>query len=318
MKERVPQLDFLKGFFILLVVIYHNHVISDFTSEILCAVHMPAFLIISGYLANVDKDVPSFCKGMLRLLVPYAIFETMYVVMLFLLGKVMNASNQIEELSPFVLLDKLFLNPEGTYWYLHTLIICTVMYYVVCHVLKLKSISALAVMGAALFGLSLVIGRLEMSNVIYFLMVVFIAMSGRGFVKVITPSALAVVPLILLIGFSDDFSRGTLAGVGIPIFSISLLLFAFDHCLPKVKKTFMYLGRNSLAMVIFSPIFTIICSRFIPYFKFDPTHLLFAIFSLVISVEGCMLCAWISDKLGFSRFLFYKEKFYASYKTISD
>ncbi len=317
MKERVPQLDFLKGVFILLVVIYHNHVIGEFTSQILCAIHMPAFLIISGYLANVDKDGPEFCDGLLRLIAPYLIFETLYVVMIFLLGKIMNTSNQIAELTPFVLLDKLFLNPEGTYWYIHTLIICTVVYYVVCHVLKLKEISALAVMGAILFGLSLVVGRLEMANVIYFLIGVFIAMSGRGFVKVIAPSVLAVVPLILLIGFSDDFRRGTLAGVGIPIFSISLLLFVFDHCMPKVKKTFMYLGRNSLAMVIFSPIFTIICSRFIPYFKFDPTHLLFAIFSLVITVEGCMLCAWISDKLGLSRFLFYKEKFYAPYKTIS-
>lgn len=82
----------------------------------------------------------------------------------------MNTSNQIEELSPLVIIDKLFLNPIGTYWYIHTMIICTTVYYVVRHVLKLKDISALALLGSALFLLSLVIGGgLKMSNVIFFL-----------------------------------------------------------------------------------------------------------------------------------------------------
>ena len=93
MKERVLQLDFLKGVFILLMVAFHNYVIGDGSehiSRLIYTVHMPAFLIISGYLANVDKDVPEFGKSMLRLIVPYTIFETMYIVMIFLLGKVMN------------------------------------------------------------------------------------------------------------------------------------------------------------------------------------------------------------------------------------
>ncbi len=212
MKERVHQLDFLKGVFILLMVAFHNFVIGDGSehiSQLIYTIHMPAFLIISGYLANVDKDVPEFGKSMLRLIVPYTIFETMYIVMIFLLGKVMNTSNQIEELSPLVIIDKLFLNPIGTYWYIHTMIICTTVYYVVRHVLKLKDISALAVMGSALFLLSLVIGGgLKMSNVIFYLIGTAIAMSGRSFVAVINPSVFALVPLCLLIVFADDYCRG--------------------------------------------------------------------------------------------------------------
>ncbi len=151
----------------------------------------------------------------------------------------------------------------------------------------------------------------------YFLIGVFIAMSARSFTTLITPSVFAVIPLVLLIRFSNDYSRGTLAGVAITILSMSLLLFMFDHCMLKVKKFFVYLGRNSLAIVVFSPIFTIVCSRFIPWFKFDPTALVFALVSLVITVTGCMLCAWISDKLRLSRFLFCKENFYVGYITIS-
>ncbi len=155
MKEREFQLDFLKGVFILLMVVFHNHVMGDvypFASQVIYTVHMPAFLIISGYLANVDKDAPTFCRGLLKLIVPYTIFETIYVAMIFLLGKVMNTSNQITDLSLFVLLKKLLLDPMGTYWYLHTLIICTIVYYVVCHVLKLKDISALAVVCEGVLG----------------------------------------------------------------------------------------------------------------------------------------------------------------------
>ena len=320
MKDRVLQLDFLKGIFIILMIVYHNHAIADsypLVAQILASVHMPAFLIISGYLANVDKELPIFCKGMLRLIVPYTIFEILYVVMIFLLGKVMNTSNQIPELSPLVILDKLLLNPIGTYWYIHTLIICTTVYYIVCHVLKFKNISALAVMGVTLFGLSLVIENLKIHNVIYFLFGVFIVMSGKNFISFITPSAFAIVPLCLLIRFSDDISRGTLPGVAITILSISFLLFVFDHCALNLKKILVYLGQNSLAIVVFSPVFTIVGNKLIPYFSFDQTRLVFTSVTLVITASGCMLCAWISDKIGLSRYLFCKKNFYVGYKTIS-
>ena len=317
MKERVLQLDFLKGVFILLMVAFHNYVIGDGSehiSRLIYTVHMPAFLIISGYLANVDKDVPEFGKSMLRLIVPYTIFETMYIVMIFLLGKVMNTSNQIEELSPLVIIDKLFLNPIGTYWYIHTMIICTTVYYVVRHVLKLKDISALAVMGSALFLLSLVIGGgLKMSNVIFYLIGTAIVMSGKSFMTVIKPSVLVVVPIILLVLFSDDYSRGTLSGAMITVLSISLLLFVFDHSAQTVKNFFAYLGRNSLAVVLFSPAFTVMSNKLIKYISFGPFQLLFTLVSIAITIAGCMLITWISDKLGLSRLLFCKERAYSKY-----
>ncbi len=99
----------------------------------------------------------------------------------------------------------------------------------------------------------------------------------------------------------------------ITVLSISLLLFVYDHSALIVKKFFAYLGRNSLAVVLFSPAFTMVSNKLIKYISFGPLQLLFALLSLVIAIAGCMLLTWISDKLGLSRFLFCKERAYSKY-----
>ena len=78
MSERIQQLDYLKGIFILLMVLFHLAPVYENYRVLQTAIytfHMSAFLIISGYLANIEKDVPNFCRGMLRLVVPYVVFE---------------------------------------------------------------------------------------------------------------------------------------------------------------------------------------------------------------------------------------------------
>ena len=48
--------------------------------------HMSAFLIISGYLANVNKMPLDFGNGLLRLVVPYVLFESLYILMQYFMG----------------------------------------------------------------------------------------------------------------------------------------------------------------------------------------------------------------------------------------
>ena len=83
-QERVHQLDYLKGIFILLMVIFHLAVIEQtypVLREAVYTFHMSAFLIISGYLANVDKQPMAFGKGLARIAVPYLLFEALYILM---------------------------------------------------------------------------------------------------------------------------------------------------------------------------------------------------------------------------------------------
>ena len=64
------------------------------------------------------------------------------------------------------------------------------------------------------------------------------------------------------------------------------------------------MGRNSLMLYVFSPIFTVLCKQLVPYLKFDPTGLLFLAVSLAICVTGSLLIAWLMDIVGISRFFF--------------
>ena len=67
--ERIKELDYLKCVFILLMIIFHLVYIGDkypYAKQIVYTFHMSAFLIISGYLANIRKKAMPFseqCSG---------------------------------------------------------------------------------------------------------------------------------------------------------------------------------------------------------------------------------------------------------------
>ena len=125
---RINQLDYLKCIVILLMIIFHLVYIVDkypYLKQVVYTFHMPAFFIISGYLLNVDKGVRSFCNTMLWMFIPYAVMETGYVCM----SSVLPVREKVEEVSLNIILYKIFVAPIGPYWYLHTLLICSLVYY---------------------------------------------------------------------------------------------------------------------------------------------------------------------------------------------
>ena len=317
-KERVLQIDYLKGIFILLMVLFHLALVEETYPVLRNAVytfHMSAFLIISGYLAHVDKEPEAFGKGLLRIAVPYLLFESLYILMQYFLGGSLGAHNAISSLSATGFVTRVLTLPTGPYWYLHTLVICTVIYWLVYRVLRLQGISGLALFGLALFGLSLVIEGWDWHNVIYFLIGIAIFRSGKSLLSVITPSFLAALPLIILFWFPENFNRGSLAGIAITVLVISLLLAIYPYCVNPLRSLLCYVGRNSLAIVVFSPVFTILTKQISPLFSFDHTAICFALVSLTFVVTCCLVSAWLVDKLRLSRFIFMRQDFYCSLKS---
>lgn len=316
MRERIHQLDYLKGIFILLMVTFHLAPIYENYPVLLAAVytfHMAGFLIISGYLANIEKDVPHFCQGIMRFVIPYVVFETIHILLVYLLGNTMHSNTSIESLTLVGVLDKILENPSNPYWYLHTLIISIVIYYVVYKVFRLKSMTAFILTGLILYGLTLFITRFHWVNVICFLIGVYISRSGRNFLEALPSSPLAVIPLCILFSFRENYHTGTFAGITITILVISFLLFTYDYVGSGIRRLLHYLGSNSLAILVFSPIFTVITKIAVPYFSFDPTAICFAVVALTFVVAGCLCCAWLSDKLHLSKYLFAKDQFYIKY-----
>lgn len=320
MKERIPQLDYLKGIFILLMVTFHLS-LTEQTYPVLCKAvytfHMSAFLIISGYLANVEKQPAEFARSVLRLAVPYVLFESLYILMEYLIGGSLGAHNAIGQLTATDFVVRIATMPTGPYWYLHTLVIGMTVYWLTYRVLRLQGIGGLAVMGLVLYGCSLVIEGLDWSNVIYFLIGVFIMRLGKSLVDVITPSWLASLPLVVLFWFPANYERGSLAGIAITVLVISLLLAIYPHCLRAARDVLCHVGRNSLAIVVFSPIFTVLTKQVSPLFDFDPTAVCFTIASLALVVAACLGCAWLSDRLALSRLVFFKKDFYSPYRHVA-
>ena len=157
--KRMDELDFLKAVFILLMVAFHLVYIGNkypYAKAVVYTFHMPGFLLISGYLANTQKTVRKFLRGMGRLLLPYLIMEGAYII----LAAFLPIREHIDSLTVGTFLQHLWLKPLGPYWYLHTLVICSVMYFAIMRLPLLanwmKWTFVLFAYGALAFGLHLI------------------------------------------------------------------------------------------------------------------------------------------------------------------
>ncbi|RGX87712.1 acyltransferase family protein [Bacteroides intestinalis] len=303
MEHRIKELDYLKSILILLMVAFHLVYIGDkypYIKQIVYTFHMPAFLIISGYLTNVQKDIRSFMRKLLWIFIPYLCLETGYVLM----SHILPVRENVPEISSSILLHKIFIKPLGPYWYLHTLIICSLLYYLTFRYTRMKTISQAILLGLGLFAVSYWGGIIVLANAIYFLAGVIIKQSKLPFIRIFQPSLLALVPMILLCCFPDNLNRGTLAGITITYLAIIISLYAHSYLSKGIRQCSYFIGRNTLVIFLFSPLFTILCKMFLSFLFFEPTGILFMIISVAITVSGCIIIAWSLDKLRFSRFFF--------------
>ena len=303
MEHRIKELDYLKSILILLMVAFHLVYIGDkypYIKQIVYTFHMPAFLIISGYLTNVQKDIRSFMKKLLWIFIPYLCMETGYVLM----SHILPVRENVPEISSSILLHKIFIKPLGPYWYLHTLIICSLLYYLAFRYTRMKIISQVIILGPGLFAVSYWGGIMVFANAIYFLAGVIIKQSKLPFIRIFQPSLLALVPMILLCCFPDNLNRGILAGITITYLAIIISLYAHSYLSKGISQCSYFIGRNTLVIFLFSPLFTILCKMFLSFLFFEPTGILFMIISVAITVSGCIIIAWSMDKLHFSRFFF--------------
>ena len=303
MEHRIKELDYLKSILILLMIAFHLVYIGDkypYIKQIVYTFHMPAFLIISGYLTNVQKDIKSFMRKLLWIFIPYLCLETGYVLM----SHILPVRENVPEISSSILLHKIFIKPLGPYWYLHTLIICSLLYYLTFRYTRMKTISQVILLGLGLFAVSYWGGIIVLANAIYFLAGVIIKQSKLPFIRIFQPSLLALVPMILLCCFPDNLNRGILAGITITYLAIIISLYAHSYLSKGIRQCSYFIGRNTLVIFLFSPLFTILCKMFLPFLFFEPTGILFMIISVAITVSGCIVIAWSMDKLHFSRFFF--------------
>lgn len=309
MRNRIHELDYLKCLFIILMIIFHlSHIGSKYpyAKSIVYTFHMPAFLLISGYLINVHKKPEIFLKAMAWIFIPYTIMEISYACM----SMLFPVWDGIKEISASVLLGKVLLDPIGPYWYLHTFILCGTTYYFVHTYLSSTPFIRLLVTSSLLLLFSYIFHLLTFANAFYFMAGTAIHLGKRPFLSCFPASFLAIIPLVFLCSQPENLNRGTLGGILITGLVISLSLYIYKHLPHTVKQASLFIGKNTLPILLFSPVFTALSKLFLPFFSFDPTGICFLCTATVITLYGSIFIAFCLDKACLSPFFFGKRYSY--------
>lgn len=314
-KKNINELDFAKGILIILMVLFHIELIENIYPMLKTAVyafHMAGFLVISGYLANTEKSTSVFLKDCMHILVPYIFFESIYIIFKYLLTGVLSISTYIEELTIKQLINYLLFAPEGPYWYLHTLIICLMIYYFVIRKIKLNINSSFIIIACIIYCLSLVISGFHWSNALYFITGAYLRSHNLKIEEIFPISGLTIIPLSFLYYTPGSYIEGSYSAFFITILVLSCFFWLYTHCLSWVRNFCIYLGKNTLSIVVFSPIFTITSKMFLKYFSFDSSGIIFAMITVAYVIIGSLISSKLCDITGISKLLFFKKKIYVN------
>lgn len=301
--ERIQEIDMAKGLLILLMVVFHLGLFNTkypHTTQIVYAFHMSGFLLISGYLFSVNKEPQKFLKSIYGVVVPYIVFEIIYLLGIGMLGKFMGASNTFDG-GVLSLLSKIAFSPSGTYWYLHTMAICLTVYYIVNRFV-MKGLSGILISSVILLVLSIGISGLRWEDIIYFILGVLFRNTNLVINEKLK-SPISILCFILIIVLANDISRYSIPGIGLTLTFLGFIFDLKDRIPKQISNFISYIGRNSLAIVLFSPLFTVATKFYAPFFAFDDSTILWTLFSLFLIVSLCLLCAILFDRLSLSRII---------------
>ena len=330
-KPRIDELDFLKFVFITLMIAFHLVYIGDaypVAKRLVYTFHMPGFLLVSGYLFNVNKSWESFWKTMLWIFVPYTIMESGYTM----IASLLPIREHIDRLTVGVLVDHIFLHPMGPYWYLHTLMICGICYYIAfkkpegrfSSVLKqekpLLPIKMLSLENQVLLGrftllalflllLSYGCGLLSIANAAYFLVGAIVRQAVGNF-RLAFPARWWTLGLLLVWCIDPShYDRASFAGACLVFLVIGSLLWIYQLGIPQsLRKLFLFIGRNTLPLLLFSPIFTILAKYYQALLlRAEPTGIFFMVVSVILAIAGSYGITWLMDISGISKLFFGKK-----------
>lgn len=302
MKDRINEYDYLKSVFITLMVVFHLAYFGDshpYAKAVVYTFHMPAFLILSGYLANVGKPWRAMGRQLLWLFVPYAVMEAAYAAATCF----MDVRGGIGELSAQSLAVAVLARPVGPYWYLHTLMLCLAAYWLAVRITRNGGgvATRMVLLGLMLWGLACGWGLMGMANAMYFLAGAVARQCRASLLSLAPPSWLAVVALALLCADEANLDKSAAGGAAITWLVFSFLLWLYPYIPQKAGRLSLFIGRNTLAILLFSPIFTMAVKPLIPFFAFDPTAISFAVVATALTLAGSLAVAWCMDRLGLSR-----------------
>ena len=298
--KKITEIDFVRCVLMCIVILVHIVSLGEMYPSAKTAAFtffMPSFLIITGYLVNIDKNLRQFSVYILRIALPYIIMVTAFS----LASLVMPVRDGLSELSVSALAERIFVTSIGPYWFLYDMIVCGVAYYAVFS-LAPKSLglaSRLSLFACLLYVEAWFIPLLTFGDASLYFIGVALRQMGVGFVRAFRPSFFSLLPFSVLIVQRDLWNKWLC--LLLPFFAISFLVWCHDVFPSRIRNLMNYLGHNTLPIYIFHPIFTMLSKFYLPFFAFDSTGILHAAATIVLSFLGSILIAKVLDKTGISR-----------------
>lgn len=136
-----------------------------------------------------------------------------------------------------------------------------------------------------------------------------------SFDRIFRPSPAALLLWLLLLGMEEWYDWGTLAIVFSCWCCISSLMWIHslikrlqdNASVRKTEDTLLYIGRNTLPIYLFHPIFTMAAKFYHPLFSWDRSEIIFALVTIFIAIAGSIGIAKMMEKTHLA-YLFGKGK----------
>ena len=323
MKQRNTDIDWIRAILIILMILIHIVSFGNAYPQLKAGIlsfMMPTFLIITGYLVNIEKSPKEMGRYLMCLALPYVIMVTGFSV----LSYFMPVRDGITELSLSQICEKIFVTSIGPYWFIQTMIICGILYYVsfkgaIWGTLRqgkttMSTTTSLFIFATLLLLLSKT-PALSPSAATYYFIGAVLRQCHIGFDRIFRPSPVALLLWINLLGLEEWYDWGTLAIVfscGCCISSLmwihSLIKRLQDNVsVRKTEDTLLYMGRNTLPIYLFHPIFTMAAKFYHPLFNWDRSEICFALVTIFIAIAGSIGIAKMMEKTRLA-YLFGKGK----------
>ena len=296
--KRNDDINYTRAILILLVILVHIVPFTILHPQLKAAIlsfMMPAFLLITGYLVNIRKNVRQFCVYYLGILVPYVVMTVAYSVVSYF----MPVRDGIHELSVSVILDKVLVTSIGPYWFLHSMLICGLLYYV-CFAIPLRreyKIERLLAFGISLLLISMFTPLQSLKISSFYFIGVLLRQTDCDFDKVFYKSPLSLIPFCILVSNKVFYDWGLITVIGMVYCFISFSSWIYGYIKDKkINKYVIIIGMNTFPIYIFHPVFTMAAKFYKPWLAFDASGWLLAIVTIIIAISGSLVMAWILDK----------------------
>ena len=315
--KRNTDLDFIRAILIVLMILIHIVSFSNAYPQLKAGIlsfMMPTFLIITGYLVNIEKTGRQMGNYLKCLALPYVIMVTGFSV----LSYYMPVRDGITELSLSQIGEKIFITSIGPYWFIQTMIICGTLYYFCFsgrnwndlrrNYTKRDTYASLFVFALTLLLISET-PALSASAAAYYFIGVVIRQSKTEWSRLFRHEFFAIFLWIYLLYRDDWYDWGSLAIVFSCWCCISALMWLNQYYKSQMigKSTLLYIGKNTLPIYLFHPIFTMAAKFYHPLSAFDKSEILLAAFTIILAIAGSIAIAKVMEKTKLAYFFGKKE-----------